>query len=163
MLETTCEDIVVTPRECLENVINPALSMLPDVMSSDIAKRYLIAIALQESRLVHRKQIKGPAKGFWQFEKIAVKEVLTNKRTENHAKEICDAFDLPHDYHAVHAALETNDILACAFARLFLWCSKQALVQNNSWNVYNSIWRPGKPKPKTWAGFWEKAGEVVTA
>lgn len=153
----------MTPKECLENVINPALAMLPDAMSSDIAKRYLIAIALQESRLTHRKQINGPAKGFWQFEAIAVKEVLTNKRTELHAKEICDSFSLPHDHRAVHAALETNDILACAFARLFLWCSKKALSQTASWNVYNSIWRPGKPKPDTWKGFWDKAGEALYA
>ncbi|MGL5703631.1 MAG: hypothetical protein ACRCW5_11040, partial [Cetobacterium sp.] len=52
----------------IETIINPALELLPSKMNSDKAKVMLLAIGLQESRLIHRRQIRGPAKSFLQFE-----------------------------------------------------------------------------------------------
>ena len=51
-----------------KNIIEPALLLLPERMRTDQAKVMLLAIGLQESRFVHRRQIGGPARGFWQFE-----------------------------------------------------------------------------------------------
>ena len=41
---------------------------LPDRMLSDEAVTMMLAIGYQESRFEHRRQIRGPARGFWQFE-----------------------------------------------------------------------------------------------
>ena len=40
-----------------------ALSLLPPRMDTPLARRYVLAIALQESRFEHRRQIGGPARG----------------------------------------------------------------------------------------------------
>ena len=56
-------------KQILATIIDPALRILPPMMTSDAAKAMLLAIGMQESRLTHRKQIVGPAMGLWQFER----------------------------------------------------------------------------------------------
>ena len=45
-----------------------ACSLLPARMDTRAARALLVAIGLQESRFEHRRQIGGPARGFFQFE-----------------------------------------------------------------------------------------------
>ncbi len=52
-----------------ETAITPALALLPATMDTPAARVMLLAIGLQEGRFMHRRQIGGPARGFWQFEK----------------------------------------------------------------------------------------------
>ena len=59
----------MTLTEVLRLAIEPALLLLPARMESAEATVMLLAIGLQESRLEHRRQIKGPARSFWQAEK----------------------------------------------------------------------------------------------
>lgn len=54
--------------EVRDNLIPAAARLLPGVAFTPEAKVMLLAIGLQESRFEHRRQIKGPARGFWQFE-----------------------------------------------------------------------------------------------
>jgi hypothetical protein len=68
---------------------------------------------------------------------------------------------------AVWGAIEHNDLLACGFARLNLWWLPAALPTRDqvdrAWEQYLEAWRPGKPKPRTWAKHWITAWERVTS
>ena len=124
----------------------------------------LWAIGRQESRFLHRRQIGGPARGFWQFEKGGgVKGVLTHKASKKAAAELCEARGVAATTAAVYPALETDDILACGFARLLLFTDPRPLPPaiaasaDDAWVYYKANWRPGKPHPQTWKAFWKEA------
>ncbi len=55
--------------QIMDDALRPAMALLPARMNTPAADCMLLAIGLQESRFVHRRQIGGPARGFWQFEK----------------------------------------------------------------------------------------------
>lgn len=55
-------------RQALEQVVVPGLELLPAKMDTPKARVMMLAIGMQESRFEHRKQIGGPARGFFQFE-----------------------------------------------------------------------------------------------
>lgn len=150
----------------LASAINPALLRLPRAMDSDAARVMLLAIGLQESRFQYRFQKiagrpyeKGPARGFWQFERPGgVRGVMTHAATERHARIVCEARGVPFDDVVVHARLEDDDILAATFARLLLWADARALPpvgadHEAAWQCYLRNWRPGKPHRHTWDEF----------
>ena len=65
------------------------MQLLPAKMDSPQARAMLKAIALQESRFEHRKQIGGPARGFWQFEQGGgVRGVLNHPYSREHIRRI---------------------------------------------------------------------------
>lgn len=151
------------------HILPAAYDVLPDIMASDEADAMLLAIALQESSCAHRKQVNGPAKGFWQFEAGGgVRGVLTHPRSRSHAKAALVALCYKPTLTAkeIHAALEHNDVLACVWARLLLWTLPQGLPQaddaDTGWQLYLAAWRPGKPHPKTWAAHYARAWALVT-
>lgn len=138
---------------------------------SDPAVRMLLAIALQESGAQHRYQstrttsTAGPARGFWQFERGgSVAGVMTHPRTKTLAQAVCDDALVDWDAAAIWRALEGHDGLAVAFARLLLWSDPQPLpkTSGDGWACYMRNWRPGKPHPSTWLGYWTAANEVAT-
>lgn len=158
----------------LHTAINPALLRLPRAMDSDAARVMLLAIGLQESRfqfrfqkLVGRPYEKGPARGFWQFERGGgVRGVMNHKMTSGHAKLICEARGVPFDDVLIHARLETDDILAATFARLLLWADAKPLPKvdaghDEAWDCYIRGWRPGKPHRHTWDAFHKQARAQV--
>ena len=53
--------------QIIDTAVGQALALLPSAMDTPQAHCMLLAIGLQESRFVHRRQIGGPACGFWQF------------------------------------------------------------------------------------------------
>lgn len=140
--------------------MEPALMMLPPRMDSKLARRMLWAMMFQETRMEHRRQWpRGPARGFWQFEHIAAVEVMTNRKTRNHAEGVLSALVFsPSIYNSkrVHAALEHNDILAVVFARLLLWRLPSPLPRSEQegYAQYDRAWRPGKKRPQDWAESW---------
>ena len=149
------------------SAIAPALALLPAKMSGAKAEIMLLAIGLQESRFEHRRQIGGPAVGFFQFERGGgVRGVLTHPTSRNHAAAICRSRGIPASASAVYSALEHDDVLAAAFARLLLWTDPTALpnvgAQASAWDLYLRVWRPGKPHPDTWKGLYMQAMEEVT-
>jgi hypothetical protein len=148
----------------LKDYIFPtAYSLLPAKMNNPSATKELVAIGHQESRFKYRAQINGPARGFWQFEKIAVEEVLTNGMTKESARYVCEALSYPLDVNRIHTALEHNDILAACFARLFLWRLPDPLptTEQSGWDQYIEAWKPGKPKPASWPTAWHIAGTIT--
>lgn len=155
----------MTPHLYNTTVISATMHLFESKFDSPGARAMLIAIALQESRLLHRRQIQGPARGFHQFEIGGVRAVLTHKVVSPIAESIAQALRYPPEPSALHPAFEHNDILDCAFARLLLWADPRPLPKlgqhDLAWQVYMFGWRPGKPHRQTWNDFYEEAWSVV--
>lgn len=148
--------------------IAPALALLPARMTSPAAEVMLLAIGLQESGLIHRRQIGGPARGLFQFEQGGgVRGVLLHSLSRQHALAVCEARGVAPSAAAVYAALEHDDILAAAFARLLLWSDPAPLPEvgevGASWDLYLRTWRPGKPHRHSWDRIYARAMEEVLA
>lgn len=157
-----------TLDEIMHTAVEPTLSLLPKKMASDEARVMLLTIGLQESRFEHRYQVlndptkKGPARGFWQFEQGGgVKGVMGHPSTSEHAHRICSERDVPFNPQSVWLRLETDDILACTFARLLLYSDPRPLPRIDdsarAWQLYERTWRPGKPHPEKWGGYHARA------
>lgn len=146
--------------------IAPALALLPARMNSPQAEAMLLAIGLQESGLAHRRQVGGPARGFWQFEQGGgVRGVLQHPLSRPHALAVCEVRGIAPVPSAVYAALEHDDILAAAFARLLLWTDPAPLPAvgdvGKSWDLYLRTWRPGKPHRNRWDGCYASAMDAL--
>lgn len=145
----------MSPEFFHDTAVDGALKLLPAAMDSPNARAMIIAICLQESKLQFRKQVGGPARGYAQFEAGGgVAGVLGHVATAAYAKIVCAALDVNATQTAVYAALEQNDILVAAFARLLLWTLPGNLPDKASpeagWQQYVAAWRPGKPHRETW-------------
>ena len=135
---------------------------LPDRMLSDEAVTMMLAIGYQESRFEHRRQIRGPARGFWQFEHGGgVVGVLEHPATSVYAQDLCDDLCYARNSNDIYQAIADNDILAACFARLLLWTLPIGLPEvgdeDEAWRQYIEAWRPGKPHRKTWSDSYQYA------
>ncbi len=138
--------------QIMDDALRPAMALLPARMNTPAADCMLLAIGLQESRFVHRRQIGGPARGFWQF-------------SRDHLATLCKARSVAGDPDAIYAALEYDDVLAAGVARLLLWTDPKALPPvgdtQAAWALYLRTWRPGKPKPDSWGGLYQQAVTAI--
>jgi len=123
----------------------------------------LLAIGLQESRFEHRRQIRGPARGFWQFEAGG-----GTAGVRRHPVSKAWADDLVFrgmTNHGVNEELARDDVLACAFARLLLFTDPRPLPAlgdaQAAWDYYIRNWRPGKPHRHTWDALYDRALRAV--
>lgn len=164
----------MTPQRLLQTGIIPALAELAarGIPDTPDARRFLLAMALQESGLRHRRQVvaggaeEGPAASYWQFEKNGgCRGVLEHRLTSEHAKALCAAYDVLPTAPAVWEAIRYNDILAAGFARLLVYTlpAKLPTTAADGWTQYVSAWRPGKPHPEAWGGYWATASGVTYA
>lgn len=154
----------MTPAECNRQVLDPALDLLPARFDSPAARIELLAIGLQESELIYRRQYKGPARGLWQHEEIGVAGVfLNNARIGRIAEDIAIKRHVKPDSRAVYVALEHDDILAAAIARLTLALDPNPLPTDYQagWSAYLRAWRPGHPRPEDWPNNWKQAVEAL--
>jgi hypothetical protein len=153
----------------IRGAITKALYLLPPAMTSAPARVMLFAIGLQESRFEHRFQLvqgrpgaKGPARGFWQFERGGgCKGVVNHAASRYWMAKVCQARGVPFNATAIWNAIETDDVLAAAAARLLLFTDPRRLPEvgdeRGAWNLYARTWRPGKPHPKTWPALYAQA------
>ena len=154
--------MIVNPVRIIEATYD---AVLPNRFDVHAAMVMLVAIGLQESRFIHRKQIGGPARGFWQFERGGgVKGVLLHPSTERYAGAVCLLRRVPAVAQTVYDALADDDLLACAFARLLLYTDPRPLptTAEGGWDYYIANWRPGKPHRQTWDGFFTQAVTLAT-
>lgn len=147
-------------------VIPAAMSMLPERMDSPGARAMLLAIGLQESRFEHRKQIRGPARGFWQFEENGgVRGVLNHRATKPLITGVLERLQYSALVDTSYEAIAHNDMLACCYARLLLFTHPEALPGPNEagkgWTQYIDTWRPGRPHRSTWDEFHAQAWEEL--
>lgn len=154
----------------LQSAINPALELLPAQMTSDTARILLLAFGLQESQYLTRVQMAGgPARGWWQFERGTpatrggVTGVMLHQASAPHLLDVCNRRGVPFESAAIWNALTWDDILAAALARLLMWTDPRALPTDSAggWDLYMRTWRPGKPHPARWPGFFAQAAEQV--
>lgn len=162
----------MTPDRLLHFAIIPALSELSyqGIPDTTAARRFMLAIALQESRLMHRRQVtasgeeNGPAMSYWQFEKGGgCKGVLTHYTCAQKMRVTCANFDVEATPEALWQAMQYNDVVAATAARLLIYSLPSKLPQNvaDGWAQYLQAWRPGKPHPNTWAANWNLATIVA--
>jgi len=151
-----------TLAEVRDEIIPQASALLPTIPFTPEANVLLLAIGLQESRFQHRRQIKGPARGFWQFEKLGgTMGVLTHRKTWHISTSLAAERLGDIRPRVVNEALAEDDILACVFARLLLWTDPAPLPKlgqtEKAWAYYFRNWRPGKPHRQTWDDLYEQA------
>ena len=168
------------PTELYKTAIIPAYKLLSANMSSIEASLMLLAIPLQESELKERRQLitkvidgrkkllpLGPAVSFWQFEqgdpisRGGVWGVLNHYSVGLKAVTVCRALGIEPTAPKVWEAMQTNDVLAAAMARLLLYSSPKALPKvgdvQGAWKMYTDTWRPGKPHPEKWPAHYANA------
>ena len=143
------------------------MKLLPERMDSVPAKAMIHAIGLQESRFEYRRQINGPARGFWQFEpgdKAAIAGVLGHHATRDAIRKVLSALRYNDSWSVSYEAIEHNDILACAYARCLLWTLPGKLPTvhepDKGWQQYLDAWRPGRPHSRTWRTYFDQAWET---
>lgn len=146
----------MTLKEIVAGAISPALAMLPAKMDTPAARAQLLAIGLQESRFIDRRQLVGspprpigPAKSFWQAEQGGgmVHGVRLHSATSAAAAHLYQARGVPARDAAIWNAIEYDDVLAAALARLLLWSDPGRLPivgdEEGAWRLYLRTWRPG--------------------
>lgn len=170
----------IAPADLLAKIIVPALKLLPAPMTSDRAKVPMIATSGQESAFKHRWQVvdankpqkRGPARGLWQFElgtkasRGGVWGVYLHPASRYWLAELCKVRGVEFTPRAIWLALETDDILAAGLARLLMFTDAKPLPQmgdeQETWKMYRfRCWRPGKPHPETWSGYYRTAMRTV--
>lgn len=146
----------------VHTAIDTALALLPAAMDSHQARTMLHAIGLQESRFTDRRQLvgnpprpTGPAKGYWQFERMGgCRGVVDHPASRYWMHRVCAARGVPFNATAIWHAVEQDDVLAAAAARLLLFTDPRRLPavtdSREAWNLYVRTWRPGKPHRDTW-------------
>lgn len=158
----------MSPLRLLELAIIPALAELarygiPDTID---ARRFVLAIALQESSLAHRRQVlaggieNGPAASFWQFEAGGgCKGVLTHYLVAATMRKVCVDFNIDTTPAGLWEAMRYHDIVAAIAARLLVYTlpDKLATTAADGWAQYTAAWRPGKPHPEKWQSCWDLA------
>ncbi len=150
----------------LENYVLPGLSLLPTKMDTLKARAHLLAIGFQESGFENRKQIGGPARGFWQFERGGgIHGVLTHPSTSAIITDVCKRLVVPADIDICYGLVAYHDALACCFARLLLWTLPRPLPGKDdveeAWSQYIMAWGPGKPRKETWERCYRSAWTMV--
>lgn len=167
----------MSPEQALTLAIRPALTLLPTRMDTPAVQALLLAIMMQESwDLQHRRQIRGPARGLPQYELPGIRGVLDHPASRTLARSICSDLLYPIEVggentvtedtvQAVHLAVEHNDTLAAALARLTLWRLPATLPRMDepeaAYDQYLAGWRPGKPHPEPWEARYARAWETV--
>lgn len=160
----------MTPELYLRLVIEPGLTWLGERYATPPAKLLLLAIAAQESRLQHRKQIVGPARSYWQIEPPTAALVvskwpvaaarLAELGIEVGYLERTARNNQPLDYCS--RVLEFCDLAALVIARGILWLEPRPLPElgdeAGAWTYYaERCWRPGKPHPELWPASYRQA------
>ena len=157
-------------RDIRNGPLAEALLLLPAKMTSPQAEVMLLAIGLQESRFIHRRQLgNGPAKSFFQAEQGGgmVSGLLRyhDDGVRDLARGLCAVRGVDPSPRPVWNAIEHDDVLAAGLARLLLWTDPAKLPAlgdvEGAWQLYLRTWRPGKPHPQTWPGLYAQALEVV--
>ena len=164
----------MSPLRLLSQGIAPATAELTryGIPDTTDARRFLLAIALQESGLAHRRQVvaggaeNGPAVSFWQGE-ITGGMCLTLKhaRTGPIMRELYEAYNVVPTTAGLWEAIRYNDIIAAIAARLLIYTlpAKLPTTAESGWAQYIAAWRPGKPHSHVWRDNWNLATLTVGA
>lgn len=144
--------------------IEAGLALLPVTMRTAHGKVLLYATSRQENPKRLPKQVGGPAVGDYQFESGGgVRGVLEHPSTSALAASVCKARGIAASRLTVYEALQTDPVLAAAFARLFYYTDPGRMPavgdEQGAWEVYLRTWRPGafKRQPEELRAKWAKS------
>lgn len=161
----------MSPENFFSRIVEPCLQYMaasPSIAVPVTAAGRLLTmtIAGQESAWAHRRQIGGPARGYWQFEKMGgVAEVM--QKTPRQLQTVCTALDIPYERDVIFEAMAWCDALACTMARLLLWQDPAPLPavgdKEGAWQYYLRNWRPGAPHRGTWDARHDQAVAAIAA
>lgn len=155
----------MTPDIFFARIVEPTLQWMSaspsiSIPVTDSARVLVMTIAGQESRWKERRQIGGPARSYWQFEKGGGVAGLF-RVTPRQLGTACASQDVLLDPDVVFEAMAWNDTLACAMARLLLWTDALPLPaigdKEGAWRYYLRTWRPGMPHRQTWDGLYDQS------
>jgi hypothetical protein len=167
----------MTPKLAHSFLLPACKQLFPNELLDDKAQAMMLAIGMQESDFLHRQQlignhrnwwesVRGPATSFWQFEKTGVAAVLGHHRARPMFDVALRALGYPADVNTIHKAITHNDILAVAIARCLLFTFPDSLPDSNNpeeaWQQYLWCWRPGKPKENRWNSRYNAAWDIVS-
>lgn len=148
--------------------VEAAFQLLPVKLDTRPARVFHAACGYQETKYLTRVQYgDGPARSYWQFENgrlAAINGVLNHRATATMARGVCLALGVEPERMAVWKAMETDDVLGAAFARLLIYTDPFPLPDNqeDAWVAYaDRLWRPGKPHPEDWVASWAFGLECV--
>ena len=151
----------------VKGIIDRAMrTRLPGQFDSIEARVLLLATSGQEADFQHRRQVGGPARGLWQFEQIAVKEVLTNPVTSIYARAICVMHGVAPTITDCYLALANDDVFACCFARYNYWPVRAPLPPARydavltAYHYYDGRWKPGFERPEDFPRYHQLALEA---
>lgn len=159
--------------EKYDSTIFPALQILPEKMRAAKAVIQIAATAMQESNFIHLVQIGGPAVSWWQFEPIAILDVLQRTTSARYAREACNHYgvtlsgDLNKDTRKLYDLFKLQEYqqLACVFTRLNYWNSPISIPEignvNPAYLFYKRVWRPGRPRPERWPKAYSLATQIT--
>jgi hypothetical protein len=151
-----------TPEEFLTTVIRPTLIEIG--LHSTATEQLLLGTAMQESDLVHRRQMgNGPARSFFQMEPATHNDIWQNflKFRKEIADKITNLLTSPTADKIEE--LEKNDRYACAMARVHYLRVKESLPAANDIEAMANYWKQhyntplGAGKPAEFIAKWRKA------
>ena len=140
--------------------VDTAFQLLPVKMDSRLARVIHAAIGYQETKYLTRRQYgNGPAAGYWQFERGGIKGVMLHRASARLAMQVCDARGVEFNSEKIWEAMQVDDVLAAAFARLLMYTDAAPLPETSdeAWHMYADkarTWSPGKPHPDDWSASW---------
>ncbi|MGH8567428.1 MAG: hypothetical protein ACREXU_05265 [Gammaproteobacteria bacterium] len=159
----------MTPLLLRNLTVVPTLMAMGEARVRDRAF-LLIAIAIQESDLTHRRQSpRGPARSWWQIEPATAYDTIGRYRP---AADMLRELRLDKDY--ILPVLEWCDPAACAIAAGIVKLCPLALpaipesapitgAREACWEYYLRAWRPGKPRRERWDEAFEGAVKAMLA
>lgn len=139
------------------SILNPALALLPESLSGREAEVLLLTTGLAASGFRNRRDARSQGRGYWRAEPdgVMVGGVLRAVQTRDLAVAVCDARQVPPIAERVYSALEHDDVLAAALARLLLWSDPAGLPplgdEAGAWACYQRHWAVDESDRRSWA------------
>jgi hypothetical protein len=147
----------MTPELLLKLVVRPVVAHLawPQPRERELL---LVAIAIQESALKHRRQQpSGPARSYFQIESPTAYDCCTRCIP---ARRFLQELGVKTMMISPES-LEHNDLAACAIAAGILRLHPGRLPElgdhDGAWQYYLASWRPGSPRPASWPASYREA------
>ena len=133
------------PQDALDCLVRPGLRLMGEPFDTPAAAFVLLVIGLYESGFRRRYQLDGPARGFWQFEPVAVVEAVRHEPVRRTLRGLV----LPDEPARLWAVLPALDLGAVVLARGLLWSHPEPLPSMDAstqdlHRYYCEAWRPGK-------------------
>lgn len=154
-----------TPQTFSTTVIRPVLVRLG--LHSPAAEQLLLATAIQESHLIYRKQIGGPALSYFQIEPNTHDDIWNNfLKFRPHLSSMIVSF-MTSPVANKTKELETNDKYAAAIARIHYLRVPAPIPQYNDIPKMAAYWKRyyntilGKGREIDFINNWKKYGSTL--